>query len=228
MPGLESAGRAGDPPAGAVGVASLLPGDGQGEVPCPSARCHTPLTSCVHNAPVTWAIAAAGCRQQVLDGTCLPQRRRGRREILSVLWSLRVLCASAAYLKCGKQICNARTHCHPASQPAPATHRHRHTDPRPHRHAASHCNPDSHPTPTPTLIPTLPPQQAGGPSGIPDPRATAPELFDLRNPAAPIPQFVHAMKMGGIEVNPQTVVDNGLAQGISPAIAEDLSPTSAS
>lgn len=47
------------------------------------------------------------------------------------------------------------------------------------------------PTATLTLIPTLPPEQAG----VPDPRATDPELFDLRNPDAPIPQFVNAMQM---------------------------------
>ena len=45
---------------------------------------------------------------------------------------------------------------------------------------------------------------------MPDPRVTNPELFDLRNPNAPIPQFVNAMNEIGIDVNPEDVVD-GLA-----------------
>ena len=45
---------------------------------------------------------------------------------------------------------------------------------------------------------------------MPDPRATNPELFDLRNPDAPIPQFVNAMKMAGIEITAEQV-----AQGIT-------------
>ena len=40
---------------------------------------------------------------------------------------------------------------------------------------------------------------------LPDPRATTPELFDLRNPNAPIPQFVNAMKMAGIEITAEQV-----------------------
>ena len=57
------------------------------------------------------------------------------------------------------------------------------------------------PTATPTPIPTI---QVGNLS-VPDPRVTNPELFDLRNPDAPIPQFVNAMKMAGTEIEPQIV-----------------------
>ncbi len=56
------------------------------------------------------------------------------------------------------------------------------------------------PTPSPTPIPTLPPAQISGLEGVPDPRAANPELFDLTKPDAPIPQFVNAMKMGGINL----------------------------
>jgi len=45
----------------------------------------------------------------------------------------------------------------------------------------------------------------GGLTGVPDPRYSNPELFDLSNPDAPIPQFVNAMKMAGIEVTPEQV-----------------------
>jgi len=45
---------------------------------------------------------------------------------------------------------------------------------------------------------------------VPDPRVTNPELFDLRKPDAPIPQFVNAMKMAGIEITAEQV-----AQGIT-------------
>ena len=40
---------------------------------------------------------------------------------------------------------------------------------------------------------------------MPDPRVTNPELFDLRNPDAPILQFVNAMKMAGIEITAEQV-----------------------
>ncbi len=40
---------------------------------------------------------------------------------------------------------------------------------------------------------------------VPDPRVTNPELFDLHNPNAPIPQFVNAMKMAGIEITAEQV-----------------------
>jgi endo-1,4-beta-xylanase len=55
-------------------------------------------------------------------------------------------------------------------------------------------------TPTATPIPTL-----EGFPGIPDPRISNPELFDLGKPDAPIPQFVNAMKMAGIEVTGEQV-----------------------
>ncbi len=63
-------------------------------------------------------------------------------------------------------------------------------------------------TATPTPIPTLPPEQVGGLTGVPDPRVTNPELFDLTRPDAPIPQFVNAMRSGGIEVLPEEVLNN--------------------
>lgn len=63
------------------------------------------------------------------------------------------------------------------------------------------------PTATPTPIPTLPPQQVGGLEGVPDPRYSNPELFDLSDPNAPIPQFVNAMEMAGIQIAPRQVVD---------------------
>jgi hypothetical protein len=44
-----------------------------------------------------------------------------------------------------------------------------------------------------------------GDLSVPDPRVTNPELFDLTNPDAPIPQFVNAMKMAGIEVSPEQI-----------------------
>ncbi|MFN4212997.1 MAG: hypothetical protein ACK4FL_03510, partial [Microgenomates group bacterium] len=66
------------------------------------------------------------------------------------------------------------------------------------------------PTETPTPIPTLPAETVGGIEGIPDPKITNPELFNLQKPDAPIPQFVNAMKMAGIEVTGEEV-----AQGIT-------------
>jgi len=44
-----------------------------------------------------------------------------------------------------------------------------------------------------------------GSLSVPDPRVTNPELFDLRNPDAPIPQFVNAMRMAGIEITAERV-----------------------
>ncbi len=61
------------------------------------------------------------------------------------------------------------------------------------------------PTVTPTPIPTLPPEQAGGLQGVPDPRYSNSELFDLAYPDAPIPQFVNAMQMAGINVTAEQV-----------------------
>jgi hypothetical protein len=54
-------------------------------------------------------------------------------------------------------------------------------------------------------LPTLSPDLTGGIEGIPDPRITNPELFDLTSQDAPIPQFVNAMKMAGIEVTGEQV-----------------------
>jgi GH35 family endo-1,4-beta-xylanase len=72
----------------------------------------------------------------------------------------------------------------------------------------STLTPTAKPTETPTPIATLPPEQVANIEGIPDPRVTNPELFDLKNPTSPIPQFVNAMKMVSIEVNPKEVVNN--------------------
>jgi|GEM_PF-1147993 len=62
------------------------------------------------------------------------------------------------------------------------------------------------PTATPTPIPTLPPEQVGGLTGVPDPRYSNPELFDLNDPDAPIPQFVHALNKAGIEISSEQVL----------------------
>jgi hypothetical protein len=70
--------------------------------------------------------------------------------------------------------------------------------------------PTSTPTATPTATPTPIPTIQVGSLSVPDPRFTNPELFDLRNPNAPIPQFVNAMKMAGIEITAEQV-----AQGIT-------------
>jgi len=58
------------------------------------------------------------------------------------------------------------------------------------------------PSATPTPIPSI---QVGDLT-VPDPRVTNPELFDLRNPNAPIPQFVNAMQETGINIDPQIVI----------------------
>ncbi|WP_448543784.1 endo-1,4-beta-xylanase [Roseiflexus sp.] len=62
------------------------------------------------------------------------------------------------------------------------------------------------PTATPTPIPTI---QVGNLS-VPDPRVTNPELFDLKNPESPIPQFANALKNAGIELSAEQI-----AQGIT-------------
>ncbi|MGC9423838.1 endo-1,4-beta-xylanase [Vibrio sp.] len=82
------------------------------------------------------------------------------------------------------------------------------------------ATPTSTPTSTPTPIPTLSPDLVGGIEGIPDPRITNPELFDLKNPEAPIPQFVNALTNAGIDVSAEEV-----AQGITfVSTKEDGSP----
>jgi hypothetical protein len=63
----------------------------------------------------------------------------------------------------------------------------------------------SEPEPTPTPIPTLSAELTEGIEGIPDPRITNPELFDLTSQDAPIPQFVNAMEMEGIEITSEEV-----------------------
>jgi hypothetical protein len=72
------------------------------------------------------------------------------------------------------------------------------------------ATPTSTPTATPTATPTPIPTIQVGNLSVPDPRITNPKLFDLRNPDAPIPQFVNAMKMAGIEITAEQV-----AQGIT-------------
>jgi len=67
------------------------------------------------------------------------------------------------------------------------------------------ATPTSTPTATPTATPTPIPTIHVGSLSVPDPRVTNPELFDLRNPNAPIPQFVNAMQEVGITVDPQTI-----------------------
>lgn len=42
---------------------------------------------------------------------------------------------------------------------------------------------------------------------MPDPRYSNPELFDISDPDAPIPQLVNAMRMAGIEIEPQSVAE---------------------
>ena len=74
----------------------------------------------------------------------------------------------------------------------------------------STATPTSTPTAVPTATPTPIPTIQVGNLSVPDPRVTNPELFDLRNPNAPTPQFVNAMKMAGIEITAEQV-----AQGIT-------------
>jgi hypothetical protein len=68
------------------------------------------------------------------------------------------------------------------------------------------------PIPTETVVPTatltvtpIPIPTLEGFPGVPDPRISNPELFDLGKPDAPIPQFVNGMKMAGIEVTGEQV-----------------------
>jgi hypothetical protein len=88
----------------------------------------------------------------------------------------------------------------PTPTPAPSM------TPLPTATATPTSTPTSTPTATPTPIPTI---QVGS-LFVPDPRVTNPELFDLRNLDAPIPQFVNAMRMAGIEITAERV-----AQGIT-------------
>jgi len=103
--------------------------------------------------------------------------------------------------------------CAPVSAPTPTTAPS--ATPLPTATAAPTITPTATPTATPTPIPTI---QVGNLS-VPDPRVTNPELFDLRNPDAPIPQFVNAMKMAGIEITGEQV-----AQGITYEALKDGNP----
>ena len=95
--------------------------------------------------------------------------------------------------------------CAPASAPTPAPVPS--TTPLPTATAmpTSTATPTSTPTATPTATPTPIPTIQVGNLSVPDPRVTNPELFDLRNPDAPIPQFADAMQEVGITVDPQTI-----------------------
>jgi GH35 family endo-1,4-beta-xylanase len=84
----------------------------------------------------------------------------------------------------------------------------------------STATPTSTPTAIPTATPTPIPTIQVGSLSVPDPRVTNPELFDLRNPDAPIPQFVKAMKMAGIEITAEQV-----AQGMAFRVFRDLNGT---
>jgi hypothetical protein len=84
---------------------------------------------------------------------------------------------------CAQRNAPADRHCHAHSQ---AYH-------HPHRHAHAHPHPAAGP--------------GRGLTGVPDPRVTNPELFDLARPDAPIPQFVNAMRMAGIEVTGEQVLE---------------------
>ena len=78
------------------------------------------------------------------------------------------------------------------------------------------ATPTSTPTATPTAMPTPIPTIQVGSLSVPDPHVTNPELFDLRNPNAPIPQFVNALRIAGIEITAEHV-----AQGITYEALED-------
>jgi hypothetical protein len=80
----------------------------------------------------------------------------------------------------------------------------------------STATPTSTPTATSTATPTPIPTIQVGNLSLPDPRVTNPELFDLRKPDAPIPQFVNAMRIAGIEITAEHV-----AQGITYEALED-------
>jgi len=78
--------------------------------------------------------------------------------------------------------------------------------PAPSAIPAPTATPTRTPTATPTPLPTLPPEQVGGLEGVPDPRYSNPELFDLSDPDAPIPQFVNAIRKLGIETTPEQIL----------------------
>jgi hypothetical protein len=88
--------------------------------------------------------------------------------------------------------------CAPVSAPTPTTAPSATPLPTATTTPISTATPTSTPTPTPTATPTPIPTIQVGSLSVPDPRVTNPELFDLRNPDAPIPQFVNAMQEVGI------------------------------
>jgi hypothetical protein len=100
--------------------------------------------------------------------------------------------------------------CAPASAPTPTPAPSATSLPTATTVPTSTATPTSTPTATPTATPTPIPTIQVGDLSVPDPRVTNPELFDLRNPNAPIPQFVNAMRMAGIEITAEQV-----AQGIT-------------
>jgi GH35 family endo-1,4-beta-xylanase len=100
--------------------------------------------------------------------------------------------------------------CAPVSAPTPTTAPSATLLPTATTVPTSTATPTSTPTATPTATPTPIPTIQVGDLSVPDPRVTNPELFDLRKPDAPIPQFVNAMKMAGIEITAEQV-----AQGIT-------------
>ena len=84
------------------------------------------------------------------------------------------------------------------------------------------ATPTSTPTATPTATPTPIPTIQVGDLSVPDPRVTNPELFDLRKPDAPIPQFVNAMKMAGIEITAEQVARGIIFETRQVIIKRDL------
>lgn len=61
--------------------------------------------------------------------------------------------------------------------------------------------------PTPTITPSPMPTIEIEGLIIPDPRFSNPELLDLENINAPIPQFVYAMNLAGVEITPSAIND---------------------
>jgi endo-1,4-beta-xylanase len=63
------------------------------------------------------------------------------------------------------------------------------------------------PTATKSATPTPMPMIEVDGLKIPDPKASNPELFDLDNPHSPIPEFIKAMKIAGVEVTSEQILD---------------------
>jgi GH35 family endo-1,4-beta-xylanase len=65
------------------------------------------------------------------------------------------------------------------------------------------------PTPTRVFIPIIQSEKNSNLEDIPDPRVTNPELFDLKNPNAPIPQLANALKNANVEgVTAEEIANN--------------------